>query len=126
MFKPTLDNFSAPLHENPANLGNFPRFKAVVEIKSKVINPYLAFVPGLKHMHMDSLRQIITVKADAITVLKEHRWHRYVFFINIFPGNCRISRFISNPSNATDTDDGGNPLRRMMSSMPASSFSIKS
>jgi hypothetical protein len=45
----------------------------------------------------------------------------YRFFTNNFPGNCRISLFISNPSNATDTAEGANPLRRITSSMALSS-----
>ena len=35
-----------------------------------------------------------------------------MFFTNNFPANCRINRFISNPSNATDTAEGASPLRR--------------
>jgi hypothetical protein len=85
MFKPTLDNFSASLHENSTDLGNFPRFKAMIESNCAVVDPYLAFVPSLEHMHMDSLRQIVTVKADAITALNEHRWHGYALFTNAFP-----------------------------------------
>jgi hypothetical protein len=126
MFKPTLDNFSAALQENSTNVANFSRCKAVIESDCEVVDPYFAFVPSLEHMHMNSFRQIVTIKADAITVLKEHRWHRYVFFTNTLPGNCRSSRFISSPSRATETAEAGKPLRRMMSSMATSSLSIKS
>ncbi len=44
-----------------------------------------------------------------------------IFLTNSLPGNCRISRFISNPSSATDTVEGGRPLARMISSMDFSS-----
>ena len=44
------------------------------------------------------------------------------FRTNNFPGSCRIIRFISKPSRATDTAEDGNPLRRMTSSMALSSF----
>jgi len=47
-------------------------------------------------------------------------FHR--FRTNNFPGSCRIIRFISRPSRATDTAEDGNPLRRMTSSMALSSF----
>ena len=49
-----------------------------------------------------------------------------VFFTNTLPGSCRINRFISNPSSATETAEAGKPLRRMRSSMATSSLSTKS
>jgi hypothetical protein len=45
-----------------------------------------------------------------------------VFRTNIFPGNWRISRFISRLSSATDTAELGKPLFRITSSMLISSL----
>ena len=43
------------------------------------------------------------------------------FLTNNFPGNWRITRFISRLSRATETAEAGRPLRRITSSMLISS-----
>ena len=45
-----------------------------------------------------------------------------LFLKNIFPGNCRISRFISRLSSATDAAELGRPLFRITSSILISSL----
>lgn len=126
MFKPTINNFNASCHEHSTNLGNFARLEAMIESNGQVVNPHFAFVAGLEYMDMDSFRQIVTVKADSVTILKEHRRRGYVFLTNTLPGSCLSSRFISSPKSATETAEAGKPLRRMRSSMDTSSLSTKS
>ena len=58
--------------------------------------------------------------------LPRRRYRDYWFRTNIFPGNWRISRFISRLSSATDTAELGRPLLRITSSMLISSWSSAS
>ena len=73
--------------------------------------------------HLGKRAIVNTDWKQPILVKSRNRHERQAFFTNIFPGNCRISRFISRLSSATDTAELGRPLLRITSSMLISSWS---
>jgi hypothetical protein len=81
MFKPSFDNFRATFGDHSPDFRHFMRFEPAIEGKSEVIQPKFTFAAGFEDMDVHSLRQIMAVKADPVTVLNKNRRH----------GNCEVA-----------------------------------
>jgi hypothetical protein len=75
VFKPDFNDFRAAFRDHPANFRHFMGFESAIESHREIIQPDFTFVPGLEHMHMHPLGQVVAVKAHPITVMDEYGWH---------------------------------------------------
>jgi hypothetical protein len=75
MFKPALDNLCPSFVQDAADFSNLCRFETMIESKSEIVQPHLAFMASFKYMDMDPFRQIIAVEGDSVSILDEHGRH---------------------------------------------------
>jgi hypothetical protein len=75
MFLPFCNDFCSAFREHPSNFGCLMCPKAAIKGNREVVHSDLTFGAALEYVHMDSLGEIITVKAHTIAILDKNRRH---------------------------------------------------